>query len=294
MAARFYRLLSRAAKLLGPWFFVLVAKMVATGFFLFSAHRRTVGRHFYRALFPGRPHWYYGTCTWRQFLNFTSVHLDRFIQREIRDLAFTMEGRRHIDSLREHNRGGILLMSHMGNWEVAAHLLPRVIPELRLLLYMGVREKEEIEKLQKQSIRNDGIRIIGMEKRGGSPLEIVEGIRFLEGGGFVSMAGDVLWRGDERSCQGTFLGRPVLIPQAPFVLSLVSGAPLIVFFAFRTQGGTYHFQALPPLQVSAPARQDRNGAIQAAADQYLTHLEAAVRRHPFQWYHFDAFLQSPP
>jgi predicted LPLAT superfamily acyltransferase len=78
------------------------------------------------------------------------------------------------------------------------------------------------------------------------------------------------------------------------VLSLVSGAPLIVFFAFRTQGGTYHFQALPPLQVSAPARQDRNGAIQAAADQYLTHLEAALRRHPFQWYHFDAFLQSPP
>jgi predicted LPLAT superfamily acyltransferase len=294
VAATFYRLLVRAARLLGPWFFVLVAKTVATGFFFLSAPRRAVGRDFYRALFPGKPQWYYNTCTWRQFLNFTYLYLDRFIQREIRELAFTIEGRCHIDALRGKNRGAILLMSHMGNWEVAAHLLPKMIPGLRLLLYMGIREKEEIEKLQKQSIRHDGIRIIGMERQGGSPFEIVEGIRFLEAGGFVSMAGDVLWRGDERTFQGSLLGRRVEIPQAPFLLSLVSGAPLIVFFAFRTEGGAYHFQALPPIFITPPTRQGRTEALQAAAGQYLAHLEHALRRHPFQWYHFDAFLQTPP
>ncbi len=293
MSSIFYRLLVRATKLLGPWFFVLVAKGIATGFFLFNIRRRAVGRDFYSALYPNRPGWYHQYCTWRQFLNFTYLYLDRFIQREVRDLDFTIQGRHHIEDLRERNRGAILLMSHMGNWEVAAHLLPKVIPGLRLLLYMGIREREKIERLQKQCIRQDGIRIVGMEKQGGSPFEIVEGIRFLQEGGFVSMAGDVVWRKDQRTIQGTFLGRQVRIPQAPFVLALVSGAPLIAFFAFRTDGGAYHFQALPPLRIAAPIRRDREAALQAAAAQYLAHLDSALRCHPFQWYHFDAFLTAP-
>lgn len=292
MKELFYRILVQVTKILGPWFFLLVAKGIATGYFLFSPSRRRISRDFYTVLFPERSPRYPLYCAWKQFLNFTHLYLDRFIQREVRDIAYTIEGRRYVVDTHEQKEGGILLMSHMGNWEMAAHLLAKVISDLKLLLYMGVKDKEAIEKIQKQSIRGDGIRIIGVDQSGGSPFDIVEGIRFLQNGGIVSMTGDVVWRDDQRTVSGTFLNHRVWIPEAPFILSLVSGAPLIVFFAFRTETGTYQISALPPIHVTAPSRDKRREVIQAAAQQYLDHMEAALRRHPFEWYHFSPFLEA--
>ncbi len=288
--AIFYRYLVRATKILGPWFFLIVAKGIATGYFVLRPERRRTSRDFYAVLFPERSRAFHLYCAWKQFLNFTHVYLDRFIQREIRNIDYTIDGRGHVVSVHEQKKGGILLMSHMGNWEIAAHLLTKVIGDLKLLLYMGIRDKEAIEKIQKQSIRGDGIRIVAVDESGGSPFDIVEGIRFLQNGGLVSMTGDVVWRDGQRTVTGTFLDHQVQIPEAPFVLSLVSGAPLIVFFAFRTETSTYAFSALPPIKVVAPSRDQRREAIQAAAQQYLGHMEAALRRHPFEWYHFSPFL----
>ncbi len=292
MKALFYRYLTRATKLLGPWFFVLVAKSIATGYFLLCADRRSTSRDFYAVLFSGQSRTSHYLAAWKQFRNFTHVYLDRFIQREVRNLDYTIQGREHVVAVHEQKKGGILLMSHMGNWEIAAHLLTKVLPDLKLLLYMGVRDKEEIEKIQKQSVRRDGIRVIGVDQNGGSPFDIVEGIRFLQNGGFVSMAGDVIWRADQRTISGTFLNRRVHIPEAPFALALVSGAPIIVFFAFRTPTGQYRFSAHQPIYVVAPTRNDRAAAIRAAAQAYLNRLEAALRRHPFEWYHFSDFLEQ--
>lgn len=290
MKAVFYKLLVRATKVLGPWFFLVVAKGIATGFFIFSPKRRWISRDFYAALFPNDRRSVHLFYAWKQFLNFTHIHLDRFIQREIRDIAYTIKGRRHVVSAMEGNKGGILLMSHMGNWEMAAHLLTKVIPDIKLLLYMGIRDKEEIEKIQKQSIRSDGIQVIGVDQNSANPFDIMEGIRFLQNGGLVSMAGDVVWRREQRTVSGTFLNHEVRLPEAPFVLSLVSGAPLIVFFAFRTQRETYRFTALPPIHVFAATRDQRRAAIQNAARQYLRYMEAALHEHPFEWYHFDRFI----
>jgi predicted LPLAT superfamily acyltransferase len=288
--AVFYKLLVRATKVLGPWFFLLVAKGIATGFFIFSPQRRRISRDFYAAVFPHDRRTNHLYCAWKQFINFTHIYLDRFIQREIRDIAYAIEGRRHVMSAMEGNKGGILLMSHMGNWEMAAHLLTKVIPDIKLLLYMGIRDKEEIEKIQKQSIRGDGIQVIGVDQGSANPFDIMDGIRFLQNGGLVSMAGDVVWRREQRTVSGAFLNHEVRLPEAPFVLSLVSGAPLIVFFAFRTQRETYRFTALPPIHVVAETRDQRRTAIQNAARQYLRYMEAALREHPFEWYHFDRFL----
>lgn len=292
MKALFYRYLTRATKLFGPSFFAIVAQGIATGYFLFNARRRAVGREFYAVLFPEKSRAYHYFAVWRQFTSFTYLYLDRFIQREVKNLDYAIQGREHVVAAHKGGKGGILLMSHMGNWEVAAHLLTKVLTDVSLLLYMGIRDKEEIEKIQKQSICRDGIRIIGVDQNGGSPFDIVEGIRFLQNGGLVSMAGDVVWREDQRTIEGEFLGRRVRIPEAPFVLALVSGAPLIVFFAFRTPDGKYRFSALPPIPVTAARRQDRRAALRSAAQSYLRHMEAALAEYPFQWFHFKPFIEE--
>jgi predicted LPLAT superfamily acyltransferase len=291
MKAFFYNALTAGTKACGPWFFTFVAGGVAAGYFLFSRRRRAVGVRFYAALFPHRSRFYHHYCTWKQFRNFTDVFMDRFIQSEIGDLSYTIDGKDAVTALLARKAGGILLMSHMGNWEVAAHLLRKAMPGLRLMLYMGIRHKEEIEKIQKQSVRERGVKVLGVDEGGGSPFDIVEAIGFLRSGGFVSMAGDRIWRDDQRTVSGVFLGNRVRLPEAPFVLALVSGAPLIAFFAFRTGNGQYEVTAMPPFSVTAVTRDQRLGAIGQAAQCYLDHMAAALAQYPFQWYHFDGFLE---
>jgi predicted LPLAT superfamily acyltransferase len=290
MKVLFYKALTTATQMCGTWVFTLVSSGIATGYFFLSRRRRAVGVRFYAALFPRRGRAHHTYCTWKQFQNFTNVFMDRFLQAERGDLAYTIDGKIHVTSLLARGAGGILLMSHMGNWEVAAHLLRKALPGLRLMLYMGIRHKEEIEKIQKQSVRERGVRVVGVDEGGGSPFDIVEAIGFLRGGGFVSMAGDRVWRKDQRSVAGTFLGHDVHLPEAPFVLALVSGAPLIPFFAFRGKNRQYEVAAMAPIYVTAVTRYKRSEAIQSAAQCYLDHMASVLRRHPFEWYHFDDFL----
>lgn len=290
MKAFFYNGLTAAARVCGEWFFTLVAGGIAACYFFFSRRRRAVGLRFYAALFPRKRRSYYYNCTWKQFRNFTYVFIDRFIQSEMEKLNYAIEGKAHVTTLLARNSGGILLMSHMGNWEVATHLLRKALPELRLMLFMGIRQKEEIEKIQKDSVRDQGVRVIAVNQGGGAPFDIVEAIGFLRAGGFVSMAGDRVWRDDQRTVTGVFLGHCVRLPEAPFVLSLVSGAPLITFFAFRTSTRQYAISVMAPIHVTAVAREKRSEAIRNAAQGYLNHMEAALLGHPFQWYHFDDFL----
>ena len=292
MKARFYKSLVSLSRLCGPWLFSLVSRGIAAGYFLFFPGRVRVGLRFYATLFPRRSRAYHLLCTWRQFQNFTSVFMDRFLLQDKAGIRYTFQGEQTLQAIIDEESGGVLLMSHMGNWEVAARLLQKNLAGLRLLLYMGARNSQEIERLQKETVENSGIGIVGVDEAGGSPLDIIEGVRFLRAGGIVSMAGDVLWRDDQPAVEVDFLGQKARLPEAPFALAMVSGAPLIVFFAFRTGKRRYHLQASKPIFIAKTDRDQRIAAIQAAARRYAALLEKAVKENPFQWYHFEPFLDS--
>ncbi|MBM9604288.1 lysophospholipid acyltransferase family protein [Desulfopila inferna] len=284
-----YTLLVRFTSLCGPWFFVMVSRIVATGYFIFSRRRVIESRRFYAALFPERSMFFHLWCTFRQYQNFTTIHLDRYLKAQDKAVTYTSVDWEQLDGV-IGRQGGILLMSHLGNWEMAATLLKKQREDLQLLLYMGVKEKEGVEKMQKDTLRQSGITIIGVDKEDNSPFSAVAGIHFLRSGGLVSMAGDVVWRSDQRKVRVIFLGRDAYLPEAPFIFSLVSGAPLFAFFAFRTGKNSYIFTQSDPIPIQPKSRRDRAEAIAGAAQQYADLLEKTLRQHPFEWYHFDRFI----
>ena len=248
----------------------------------------------YRVLYPDRNRVFHLWCAWRQFHSFTDVFMDRFLLQESDELTFTSEGCEHLEKSIEEGNGGILLMSHMGNWDVAAHLLKRKLKNLRLLLYMGVKQKEQIEQIQKEGLSQSGIQIIAVKHDSESPMDILEGIRFIESGGVVSLTGDLVWKKDQRTIPVKFLGQEILLPEAPHLFALLSGAPLFIFFAFRTGKNKYRFTMSQPIHLTAATRDERAGAIQRSAQQYAAVLEATLRNHPLQWYHFRPFLKPHP
>lgn len=295
MTAFWYRFLEGGATLLGSWFLSLSARCIALGYFLFSPLRKESIR-FYRLLYPNRSrfqHWY---CSFRQYQHFTTIHSDRFLARRSKGnrISFSSEGLAQLQPCLNH-QGALLLMSHLGNWEIAASLLARQFKDLRLLLFMGAKQKEGVEAAQKEALRQGGVRILAMEAEEKNPMIAIEGIRFLQEGGVVSMPGDILLKPEQKRLEVSFLGGIAKIPAAPFVMAMLAQAPVFVFFAFRTGPGRYHFTLSPPLHVPHnPARNQRDLALQQAAQQYASLLEQALRAHPFAWFHFRRFVYDLP
>jgi len=287
----FYRLLTFLTRFCGTWLFVWISGIIAAGYFVLAPRRTLTSFRFYQALFPDRSRWYHLGCAWKQFQSFTSVFLDRYLLQDSEAIGCTFEGREHLYQALRQGTGGILLMTHIGNWEVGARLLRRSMPDLRLMLYMGRRAGDQIERVQKDDLAASGIHIITADEGAASPLDLVEGIGFIKSGGFVSMAGDVVWHQNQRVVKARFLGHEVLLPEAPFMLALVARAPLHIFFAAGTGPRQYHFSLRPPMSVRAGDRAGRRAAVQQAAQDYLDQIESHLRRVPFQWYHFTQFLR---
>ncbi|OQX14603.1 MAG: lauroyl acyltransferase [Desulfobulbaceae bacterium A2] len=291
MNTLWYRWLVRVAGWCGAWMFVLVARVIAAVFFLCSPCRVAEGRRFYQALLPQRGRLFYCRCVFRQFQNFTTIHLDRFLASQGQEIVWTSDGWQHLQAV-IGTRGGILIMSHLGNWEMAARALKQQQADLPLLLYMGVKEKEGVERMQKEDLRRSGVTVIGVDQQGGSPLAAVESLRFLREGGLVSLTGDIVWRDDQRRVRVRFLDHDVWLPEAPYLFALLSGAPLFAFFIFRTGRGRYHFSLSEPIVIPPHERRERAAVIAAAAQQYASLLERTLRAHPCEWYHFDRFLHG--
>jgi predicted LPLAT superfamily acyltransferase len=289
-----YGVLIALLQQIGLWVFRVGAWLITSGYFLLFPGRVAVGVRFYGALAPEHGVPYRLWCTWKQFHRFTHVFLDRFLlSHRQASITYTHDGWEYLDEAVNSGGGGILLMSHVGNWEVASRLLQErrgANPRLKLLLYLGKKHQEQIERTQKESLVQSGVRIIAVEQEGGSPLDIIEGINFLKTGGLVSLAGDRRWREDQRLVAVSFLGYEAFLPETPFSLALLSGAPLFIFFACQTGNQTYHFQVLPPVFVRAQDRQGRRDAIQRAAQFYADRLEETVRQHPGEWFHFEPFI----
>jgi len=161
---------------------------------------------------------------------------------------------------------------------------------MRLLLYLGAKHREQIERRQKKSVEESGIRVVSVPEGGGSAMDILEGLHFLRKGGLVSLTGDRLWSRDQRAVTVRFAGGEARIPEIPYILAMMSGAPLLIFFAYRTGSGRYHLVTEQPLYVAATSRTERSKAVLTAAQAYADLLAETVRAHPYEWYHFEPFL----
>jgi predicted LPLAT superfamily acyltransferase len=286
----FYRILPFFARIFGVWAFDFIAKGIAAGYFFFAPRRVMVSVRFYRALFPQRTRAYHLWCTWNQFQNFTSVYLDRYRFHEVGDISYTNEGWEHVENALDRKTGGIVLMSHLGNWEIAAHLMKQKREQMPLILFMGQRAKAHIERIQKEDLRRRGIRIVAVEKNWGTSFDLLEGLRFIQDGGLVSMTGDQVWDPRQRAVSVSMLGHEVRLPETPHLLAMLSGAPLIIFFSRRTGKKRYHLKMFEPQYIEKAPRQHRAEAIRKSAQGYADLLEAHLRGNPLEWYHFEQFL----
>jgi lauroyl/myristoyl acyltransferase len=287
MKKLFYKIMLYLSHKLGLWFFRTLSWFIATGYFFLFGLRVKESVRFYRALFPERGFAYALYCAWKQFHNFTDVYTHRFIPWAGEKAEFVREGWEHLDEAVAAKTGAIVVMSHIGNWELAAERLNQ--KGLPIMLFLGAKHKEQVEGIQKEKLAQKGIRIVATDEKEKSPFALLEGINFLREGGIVSMTGDRLW-GDQSYVTADFLGHEVRLPDTPHLFALMTGSPLMTFFVYQKSQGIYHIKVSKGRKVVAATRADRKKAVLESVQLYADDLARFASEHPYEWHHFEPFL----
>ena len=287
MIALFYRIVGW----LGPVVTAVFAAFISAGYFFFLPARTANSIRFYRALFPDRCLFYHIRLTWKQYQNFARNFSERLLLNRPGKSKIQTEsiGMEYLEQALDAGTGGVILMSHAGNWEVAARMLRR--QGMRMMLFMGAKPNEQVERTQKKDLLTEDLPVVAANEGRESPLDILEGLKFLRQGGFVSMAGDLVWSA-ERQVSVTFMGRSVKVPDTPYLLAAIAKVPLFMFFSFRTGRRAYRIECMPPIDLKYESHQERDEVARQTAQIYAGRLERMTRLYPDQWYHFVPFFSE--
>lgn len=292
MKALLLKTVSKTSLVLGSWLIRFIAWWIATGYFLFLSSRRNVSIRLYEVMFPDRGLGYPLYCAWRQFHAFAATYADRIDVYANRVAIPSAQGRENLIEEGRKGTGGIILMSHMGSYEVAVRAFQEL--GLKLLIIMGEKEAKQVARDQRETLIGQGVQIHVATGRDGSPFGGLEALKFIREGGFVSIAGDLVWTDPRALVPVKFFNRDVGFPIGPHLLAFVSGAPLFLLFTYKERKGGHQIMLSGPRRVKASSRSERHEAIRASAQDYADALETMVRRHPFQWYIFEPFFRALP
>lgn len=224
---------------------------------------------------------------YRHFYTFGMSLVDRFafLLQSSPSFSYRCIGEEIITGELAKGAGAILLSAHVGNWELAGNLLhDRVKAPINIAMVDA--EREALRQVYRPATDRRRLKVIGLGDDGlGAMVEINA---CLGRGELVGFLGDRVLPG----AQGVslpFLGENASFPQGPFVVALLSGAPIIPVFTLKTGLRHYTFRAHPPIHLPRVGRDKRDSVIREAMMHYVATLESVVRKHPYQWFNFYGF-----
>jgi len=116
-------------------------------------------------------------------------------------------------------------------------------------------------------------------------LKLLHALRSNE---IVAIQGDRVYQPFSASVR--FFGSPVTFPLGPFLLSYVSGAPIMPGFVVRHGWLRYRLVTGQPIRLANTG--NRNQDLQAGLGQAAKFLEDTLRAYPDQWLNFYEFWQE--
>lgn len=198
---------------------------------------------------------------------------------------FTVDhnGGEYLDQLVADGKGGILVSAHLGNWELAGHLLKRLNTVINIVMYDGeaAKVKEYIEKVTGPKTFN----IIYVTENMSHVYEISAALARNE---FVCIHADRYLKGN-RIISTEFLGQKAYFPLGPFILASKLRAPVCFVFAFKASTYHYDFWGFPPKVYEG---RGTTGA-EIMLKDYVSLLEMEVKNHPEQWFNYFDFWTEP-
>lgn len=197
-------------------------------------------------------------------------------------LSVVRTGEDCLHELAQGGQGGILVSAHLGNYEMAGHLLKRYNTIINIVMYDG--EGRELKAYLDQVTGPKTFHIIYIREDLSHIYEISAALQRNE---LICIHADRYLPGN-RTISHKFLGKEALFPLGPFALACKLRAPVCFVFAFKQTKFQYHFYGFPPKIYSGRGMT----GIQDMLKDYVALLETYVKKYPEQWFNYYDFWKK--
>jgi predicted LPLAT superfamily acyltransferase len=267
---------------LKPAYFLL--RFVALYFFLFSP---ASFRHIYQVY---RSRLKFGLLrsvifVYRNYFVFGQVLLDKTatLAGFRSKFTFDFDGEQYLREMAAGNTGCLLISAHLGNFEMAGHMLERL--ETRVNIIMLDAEYQRIRNYL-SAITQKSFHVIAIREDNAHVFEINTALENKE---ILCIHGDRFLEGN-KTVEIEFLGENARFPTGPFYLAMKYGIPVSFVFAMKEGKSHYHFYATPPKYYHQQGNMTRRDEmLRTIIQDYKNQVEQKLRQYPEQWFNYYNF-----
>jgi KDO2-lipid IV(A) lauroyltransferase len=198
-------------------------------------------------------------------------------------LAAPDPGTEIIDRCLNEGNGVIVWTAHLGNWEFASRLLEmhgRTVHVARV-----VERGKPAEMMLRDLMSNDLLHVVEMSADPMAPLRLLYALRANE---IVAIQGDRVYQPFQ--AEVPFFGSLAPFPLGPFLLSYVSGAPIVPGVVVRE--GWLRYRVIMGTPIQLPHTGNRDEDLRTGLAQAARFLEDTLRVYCDQWLNFFDFWPS--
>lgn len=196
------------------------------------------------------------------------------------NFTYTFDGEENLTAITKLTKGGILLSAHIGNWDIAGHLLKRLDTKINIVMYDG--EHKKIKEYLAAVTGEKSVRIIFIKNDLSHIYEINQALKNNE---LVCMHADRFLEGN-KTMVIKFLDQPARFPMGPFVLAATFKVPVSFVFAVKENDLHYHLFAT---EIKEYDHLKKEEAMQIMLADYATNMEKMVKEYPEQWFNYYNF-----
>ena len=194
--------------------------------------------------------------------------------------TYNFDGEEHLREIASLQKGGILLSAHIGNWDIAGHLLKRLDTRINILIFDG--EHEQIKEYLSGVTGAMAVNIILIKNDLSHIYELSEAFKKNE---LVCMHADRFLEGN-KTIKTDFLGSAASFPVGPFILASTFKVPVSYVFAVKESNLHYHFFAS---KIKDYSKMERGVVVQEMLNDYAKEIELKVKQYPEQWFNHYNF-----
>jgi len=178
------------------------------------------------------------------------------------------------------NSGFILLMSHVGCWQVAMSALSKLKKPVNLLM---LRNDKDIDKHYFEHGHAENIfKIINPEQFLGGTIEM---LNVLKNDEILCIMGDRVFKNKELSVQVNFLGKPALFPLSAQKIASIAQKPIVTLYSHKSGPDSYTLN-IPNIIQIPPKLGKKKETYKPYIQEFVTSLEVFVQEYPYQFFNF--------
>ncbi|MEO6316909.1 MAG: lipid A biosynthesis acyltransferase [Chitinophagaceae bacterium] len=262
----------------------LLLRVVVLYYFLFSfKSSKLIFHYFHKKLHYNRLQSL--GLLYKNYYRLGQTIIDKVVIMSGIDNKFTwnFDGEEHLRNMTAQKKGGLLISAHLGNWEIAGHLLKRLETKINVVMYDG--EHQQIKKYMEGVTGQRNMNVIVIKEDLSHIYAISDALKNNE---LVCIHADRFMEGN-KTMTTDFLGAQARFPAGPFILAATFKVPLSFVFAFKETDLHYHLYASEVKQYEGV---DKTATMQQVLRAFAGEMEEKAKLYPEQWFNYYNFWEA--